>query len=126
MTDKKDIANRKDIERFISVFYTALLEDPNINFFFKHIQSKESLADHLKIITDFWEDILFGTTNYGKNAMKPHFLLHKKITFKEEHFNIWLNHFKINLDKLFEGEKAELAKTRATSIATIMQIKLLD
>ena len=37
----------------------------------------------------------------------------------------WLQLFTSTVDELFEGEKAELAKQRAMSIATVMQLKLL-
>lgn len=121
---KKDISTREDIELIVDEFYKKLLLDNNINHFFKHIVKENNLNKHLKIIVNFWQDILFGTINYGKNAIKPHIELHKNIPFKEKHFNIWLTHFKDTIDNFFEGEKAVTAKNRATSIATIMQIKL--
>jgi len=43
-----------------------------------------------------------------------------------EHFQKWLLLFTETVDQLFEGEKAELAKQRATSIATVMQIKMFS
>lgn len=119
-----DINTREDIELFVTEFYQKLLSDDDINHFFEHIRKENILERHLAIITDFWQDILLGTNNYSKNAMKPHFELHKKIPFKKAHFNAWLHHFTQTIDKLFKGEKAEIAKQRAQSIATIMRIKL--
>ena len=121
---KSDITNRKDIGLLIHQFYEKLLNDENISYFFNHIQLENKLQEHLETIIDFWEDILFGTIKYGKNAMKPHFDLHKTFPFKKEHFSIWLNHFNNTVDINFKGKKSNLAKTRALSIATIMQIKL--
>lgn len=123
---KKDIANRSDLGLFVKEFYQKLLNDPGINYFFDHIIENGTLNKHLETITDFWEDILFLSTNYGKNAMKPHLGLHKEIPFSEGHFEIWLNHFNTVIDDYFEGKKATLAKQRALSIATIMRIKLKD
>lgn len=118
------LKNRKHIKLLVTKFYDCLLNDKELEHFFKHIIDKDELESHLEVITDFWQDILFGTLNYGKNAMKPHFELNKKIPFKEQHFKLWLNHFIYTVDSLYSGEKAELAKQRAQSIATIMQIKL--
>lgn len=122
----KDIANKADIDLFVKEFYQKLLNDPEISFFFDHIIADDHLEEHMQTIADFWEDILFLTINYGKNAMKPHLELHQKIPFKENHFKIWLDHFNTIIDSYFKGKKAELAKQRALSIATIMQIKLRD
>lgn len=121
---RKDITSRKDIELFVTQFYNKLLADTHINHFFEDIRKENTLKIHLKTIADFWQDILLGTTNYGKNAMKPHLELNKSIEFKKEHFKIWLHHFNTTINSLFSGEKAEIAKQRAQSIATIMQIKL--
>lgn len=122
----KDIANRADIELFVQEFYQKLLEDSQLRHFFYHIVQKNDLSEHLETITDFWEDILFLTTNYGKNAMKPHIELHQKTPFKEAHFTAWLTYFNSTIDAHFEGKKATLAKQRALSIATVMKIKLKD
>lgn len=121
---KKDITTRKDIELIVTEFYNKLLLDNNINHFFQHILDKNDLDEHLKIIVNFWQDILFGTINYGRNAMAPHIELHKNIPFKEKHFKIWLQYFTETVDFYFEGEKTNRIKNRAISVATIMQIKL--
>jgi hemoglobin len=56
--------------------------------------------------------------------MQPHMNLHQKSPLEKHHFETWLGYFKQTVDELFEGEKAFLAKERATSIATVMQIKI--
>ena len=43
-----------------------------------------------------------------------------------ELFTIWLGHFYITVDENFKGQKAEQIKTQALSIATIMQIKIVQ
>lgn len=119
-----DIKSRDDIELFVNEFYTYLLEDKNLKHFFDEIIEKDQLQHHLKIISDFWEDILLDSNNYNRNAMKPHMFLNESKPFTKKHFDCWLGHFNFTLNKNFEGEKVEFAKTRALSIATIMQIKM--
>jgi hemoglobin len=50
----------------------------------------------------------------------------KKEHLTPELFKIWLNHFNNSVDENFMGEKAEQIKTQALSIATIMQIKIMQ
>lgn len=121
---KKDISNRNDIELIITEFYKKLIADHSINHFFEHILQENALKEHLHLIVDFWEDILFGSLKYDKNALKPHLELHKKLPFQKEHFNTWLTHFTETIDYYFNGEKCTIAKQRAQSIATIMQLKM--
>ena len=123
---KEDIAGRDDIKLFVEAFYQKLLQDSDLKPFFNHILAHNTLEEHLETITDFWEDILFLTTKYGRNAMKPHLELNERIAFKEIHFKAWLKHFNTTIDQYFQGDKARLAKNRALSIATIMQIKLKE
>jgi hemoglobin len=56
--------------------------------------------------------------------MQPHMALHQKSPLQKHHFETWLGYFKKTVDELFEGERAFSAKERATSIATVMQIKI--
>jgi hemoglobin len=74
---------------------------------------------------DFWDNVLFFSGTYNRNPMTPHINLHQVAGFTKEHFTRWLQLFTATVDELFEGEKAELAKQRAISIAAVMQLKLL-
>ena len=80
----------------------------------------------MPVLVDFWEMILFGADTYRKNAMKPHVALNEKSPFLKEHFTTWLAYFKQTVDELFEGDIAYKAKERATSIATVMQIRVVQ
>lgn len=43
-----------------------------------------------------------------------------------DNFQQWIHLFNETVDELYQGEKAELIKKRAQSIATVMQIKLIN
>jgi hemoglobin len=73
---------------------------------------------------DFWESTVLNKTTYRGNTMKVHLDINDKESLKKAYFDQWLVLFNATVDELFRGEKAELAKTRALSIATVMQIKL--
>lgn len=120
---KKDIESRDDLLLLVTHFYEKLLSDTSISYLFTDV-AKINLEHHLPVLVDFWDSILFGSDTYRKNAMQPHLHLHHLSPIKDDHFETWLRYFKQTVDELFEGEKAFLAKERATSIATVMKIKL--
>jgi hemoglobin len=120
---KKDIADRKDLDMLMNVFYEKLLKDDTINYIFTDIV-KIDIKTHIPIIADFWESILFGRNVYNNNPMKIHLEIHNKTPLTKEHFNTWLSYFDSSVDELFEGSVALKARQRALSIATTMQIKI--
>jgi hemoglobin len=120
---KNDIAGREDLLKLVSLFYKKLLADNSINYIFIDV-AKIDLPHHLDTLVDFWDNILFQNDVYRKNAMQPHLVLHQQTPLQKQHFETWLKYFNESVDELFEGEKAFLAKERALSIATVMQIKI--
>lgn len=120
---KKDITDREDLLKLLTQFYDKLLDDRSISYLFTEV-AKIDLHHHLDILVDFWDSILFQSDTYRKNAMQPHIILHQQSPLQKHHFETWLGYFNETVDELFEGEKASLAKERALSIATVMQIKI--
>lgn len=122
---KKDIEVRKDIELLVNSFYDKVKADKIIGFIFNDIV-KVDWEHHLPIMYDFWENTLFYTGGYNGNPMQIHQRLNQVVPLTAEHFKKWLQLFTTNVDEIFEGEKAELAKQRAMSISTIMQLKIIQ
>ena len=122
---KEDIQDRADIAELINRFYDKLLSDPLMAHLFTDI-AKTNLKEHLPILYDFWENILFQKGDYKRDAMTPHLDLHRMHPLTDEHFDRWLKLFDESVDELFEGEKARQAKVRALSIATVIRIKIYN
>jgi hemoglobin len=118
-----DIATRTDIENLINQFYTKVKADDVIGFIFTDVM-KVNWEHHTPIIVDFWETILLDHPVYNKNAMAVHYDINKKVSLQKEHFDRWIYLFTNTVDELFEGKIAELAKTRAKSISSIMLLKM--
>ena len=97
-----------------------------ITFMSEKFQDNTILEKHLNTLVDFWDNILFYTGTYGKNAMQPHLLLHQKKPFSKIHFDTWLKLFNQSVDDNFKGENASVLKNRALSVATIMRIKTIN
>ena len=121
---KNDISNRDDLYKLVSLFYEKLLVDTEINHFFVDFTDEILLEKHLQVLVDFWDNILFFSGGYRKNAMKPHLDLNTSKPFKPHHFKHWLSGFNSSVNELFEGDNAHAIKSRALSIATVMEIKI--
>ena len=121
---KPDISSRKDIKLIITKFYDLLLADKKMIPFFEDIVAQNHLEEHLNVISDFWNDILFDTNTYANNVMKKHLDKNVFVAFKKEHFTIWISYLFETIDADFEGENVHNMKNRARSIATVMELKL--
>ena len=121
---KPDISTRKDIKLIMTKFYDLLLVDHKMIPFFEDIVKQNHLEQHLEVITDFWNDILFDTTTYKNNTMKKHIDKNAFVQFKKEHFAIWISYLFETIDTYFDGQNALNMKNRARSIATVMELKL--
>ncbi|WP_334058764.1 group III truncated hemoglobin [Polaribacter sp. P097] len=119
-----DISSKADIHFIITSFYKKLLSDASISPFFKEIVTENQLDVHLEFITNFWNDILFDTLSYQENVMQKHLKSNAKMAFKKSHFDIWISYFFEVIDANFNGAKASLMKNRASSIATVMKLKM--
>jgi hemoglobin len=122
---KKDIENRNDIELLINSFYDKIKKDETIGYIFNDV-AKVNWEAHLPVMYNFWEGIIFNKSTYTGNPMVVHQHLHERTPLDNDHFNQWLHLFTTTVNELFEGQNAELAKQRAASIATVMQIKILN
>lgn len=121
---KPDISSRKDLKLILTKFYDLLLVDKKMIPFFEEIVAQNHLKEHLEIITDFWNDILFHTTTYKNNTMQKHLDKNAFVQFNKEHFTIWTSYLFETIDANFNGEIANNMKNRARSIATVMQLKM--
>lgn len=119
----KDIQNREDIVLLITSFYTKVRKDEMIGFIFEDV-AKVDWDSHLPMMFSFWESTLFGTGNYSGSTMDIHQQLNSKVKLTQEHFKCWEELFHTTVNELFNGENAEKIKQRATSIKTIMELKI--
>ena len=122
---REDITQRKDIERLVNEFYEKVKLDQTIGPIFSDV-AHVNWDKHLPVMYDFWENIIFQTGNYTGNPMSAHFKIHEKHPFTKAHFTRWLAIFQETLNDCFQGPNTELARQRALSIATVIEIKLIQ
>jgi hemoglobin len=111
-----DITDRADCERLVRAFYERALVDPIIGWIFTDI-AKLDVEAHVPEIASFWETILLGAQSYRGGAFRPHAELHMKVPLRSGHFERWLVLWRETVDSLFEGPRAELAKSHALRVA---------
>lgn len=114
-----DIRDSADLERLLRHFYGAVLQDPIIGFYFSDATDFE-LEAHLPRIRAFWQQQLFGGSDYRGRAFEAHLALHRHTAISEHHFRRWLGLFDNAVDTLFSGERAQQIKQRARDIAASM------
>ncbi len=122
---KTDIQSRSDIQLLIDTFYSKVRVDDQIAYLFNDV-AKVDWEHHLPRMYDFWEDVVFQAGKFSGNPMTAHMQLNQRSPLLKEHFTRWLQLFTETVDEFFEGNNAELVKQRAHSIATIMQVKLIQ
>jgi hemoglobin len=110
-----DINSRQDIEKLIDEFYSRLLKIEEIKPVFETIDFER----HVPHIVSFWCFVLLDYEGYKTNVFEKHMPL----PIKPHMFDVWLNVWLETVDNLFQGEKADLAKQRATVLAYTFKSK---
>lgn len=110
-----DITTKQDIEMLVNSFYGKVLKDECLEPFFKHLD----FVAHMPKMIHFWSFVLLDEPGYTTNVTDKH--MHMPLT--KTHFERWVFLFHSTIDALFLGEKAEMAKQRATLIAWTIQNK---
>lgn len=122
---KIDIKGRADIELLVDEFYKKVQQDETIGYIFSDI-AKVNWQKHLPVMYDFFENMLFYTGAYNGNPMQLHKHLNRVVPLTPVHFDQWYFLFSTTVDEHFTGDIASLAKQRAKSIATVMQLKIRE
>lgn len=119
----KTIETREDIEFLVNDFYSKIIKDQEIGFFFTNV-AKIDLSKHLPKMYNFWESILLGNTVYDGNPMRVHFPINQVAALEEQHFQRWLQLWEESITTYFAGDNADIALQRAQNIARIMAHKM--
>ncbi|NQY06686.1 MAG: group III truncated hemoglobin [Flavobacteriaceae bacterium] len=119
-----DIKNRDDVYLLVTSFYCEVRKDEVLGPIFNSLIN--DWKHHFDHLTDFWESQLFMVNTFKGNPLKKHQQVDEQAggVITELHFGIWLNHWYQTLDKLFSGEKTQLAKNRARNMGTYMYLEI--
>ena len=121
---KKEIEDFTDVQLLVRSFYSKVLKDEKLGPYFAYVAANH-WDKHLETLDRFWNNLLFFSGGYEGNPIQVHKTLHHFKQLDKAAFDRWIQLFLQTVDDLFVGEKAELARQRAYSIATMMQLKIL-
>lgn len=124
LTMRHDIVLPEDIQLLIDTFYSRVTQDEAIGYIFNDV-AKVDWPEHLPKMYAFWEFLLLGSNSYRGNPIEKHMALHRLEPLQAAHFDRWIELFDATVDDLFEGPKAEEAKSRALAIATVWKPKFV-
>jgi hemoglobin len=122
-TNVKDLHTRQDVEALLRCFYGRAFHYDILAEPFADLRS-HGLDEHLPVMCDFWETVLFRAGLYRRNALHVHRRLHQQTPLVAEHFARWLTLWNSTIDQMYQGPVAEHAKTQAARIATAMRHRL--
>lgn len=120
MTPTSDIETRADVERLVDTFYDRIREDDLLGPIFNDV-ARVDWARHLPKMYAFWDAMLFGSHGFEGNPLAVHVALARRVPIGMREFSRWLELFYANIDSLFAGPRALVAKDRATRIAAMFQ-----
>lgn len=112
---RPELSSRADIDVLVRRFYERALVDPLLAPVFE-VLAIVGLDEHLVVVGDFWEQILFRTTRYSGAVTPVHRALHAQHDLTPERFARWLALWHETVDELFSGVDAERAKTKADAM----------
>ncbi len=115
-----DLATRADVDLLLRRFYERALVDPLLAPAFETLVVV-GLDEHLPVVGDFWEQILFRTTRYQGHVVLVHEALHRQHGLTDERFRRWLELWCETVDESFVGTDAERAKSKAHAMAAALQ-----
>lgn len=118
-----DLETPADVSQLVDAFYGRVRRDDQLGPIFNDV-ARVDWAKHLPRIASFWNTVLLGSGEYAGNPVLVHLALAQKTKLTPAHFDRWLTLFTETIDELFTGLRAENAKIRAHSIATVLQTKL--
>ncbi|CAM3041344.1 group III truncated hemoglobin [Prescottella defluvii] len=115
-----DLTGRADIDRLLRAFYERALVDPLLAPAFETL-AVVGLDEHLPVVGDFWEQILFRTVRYQGHFGPVHDALHRQHGLAGERLERWLALWCAVVDEEFAGPNADRAKTKARAMAAALQ-----
>lgn len=117
--------NEEIIEKMVNSFYAKIVKDPLVGPFFTdrfgHDIESDIWVEHLKLLSNFWSQMMLGSENYHGRPMAPHFDMHG---ISRKAFEQWLLIFSTNIDELFIPTVGEYFKNQSVAIADRFMLNL--
>jgi hemoglobin len=101
------LVTEQQIADLVRSFYDRARAHPELGPLFNDAVS--DWEDHLRIIRDFWSHVLLGTDRYKRHAYPAHV----NLPIRREHFDQWLEMFRVAAHETLPQETSSRAIARA-------------
>lgn len=115
----KEITDIVDIQLLVDSFYEKVRADDLLGPIFNEVIG-DRWSEHMPKMYRFWQTVLLNEHTYLGSPFIPH----AKLPVDQTHFDRWLELFRTTLDEHFEGRKAQEARHRAETMATMFLHKI--
>ena len=122
---QSDLEGRDDIKIVVDAFYEKVRGDELLGFIFTDVAAV-NWETHLPKMYDFWETMIFRSSRYQGNPLRPHVDLGEKTEMGPAQFERWKELFYATVDGHFAGENADHLKSAATDMAQVMMTKIMN
>ena len=121
MTEKKQMENSDDVRLLLDHFYAKVKKDPLLAPVFQvRIPTEADWPEHMDVLYQFWESVLFGVSAFRGNPFPKHIGL----GINAAHFDRWIELLHATIDELFVGKIAVEAKQKALKMRMLFEYKL--
>lgn len=115
----REITTLDDIKLLVNTFYSRVQKDELIGPVFNE-KIQDRWEEHLQKMYTFWQTLMLDEQTYFGRPFPPH----ANLPVKKEHFDRWILIFSQTVDELFEGEKTDEIKWRASQMAKMFHSKI--
>ena len=118
--DRAELRSRDDVDRLVRSFYRDAAMDDLLGPVFAPAARSKLVVAH-RPAHKLWCWQLLGESGYAGNPLRAHLPVHGRTPFTAAHFERWLELFTASVDHHFRGPTADMAKSRATKMATALR-----
>jgi hemoglobin len=110
-----------DLHRLVQSFYTKVRQDPLLSPIFNDV-AQVDWEHHLPLLTQFWSNVMLGSSEYKGGAFAKHVMLGQKTTITEQHFTRWLSLFEAEAKSVLHEPYASTIIERAHLVARSLKM----
>jgi len=116
---RPDLTDRVVIELLVRNFYREAAKDALLGPVFEAVRL--DWQAHITNLVDFWASLLLGEPGYVSEPLRAQQPMPARTPLGHAHHERWVALFSETVDSWFAGPMAELAKTRARTMANAME-----
>jgi hemoglobin len=120
---KPDLEAGAPVQALVDAFYGQAKLDPVLGPVFNAFIGDDWSA-HLPVMYTFWDSVVFGLGGYKGQAVAKHVEIDRRERLDDAHFEHWIRLWEETVDRMYTGQNAELAKSKANMMLQLIRFKV--